>query len=376
MKKIDLILHRDIDKATGRNEKLISRIGSLRDDGWSIDTYLIEENEDINDAARIILVLLESIIVTLRIGSKNRRNRTSIIWTMNAPSYLHIPGLLCKLFLKKVLWVAELRDALCEEPFYSRKPRATKVLNKLIEVPTVLMADKILTIKGFNSYKGYYKKKYPELAEKFHALPYPGYPSHVYDEIEAKNFDKFTITYAGTFYDYWIEPISFLKGFSKFVKSNGISPDEIQILFFCRGWKNEYSELIGYLGLSRFIKRTGFVSKEEIISVMKGSDLLLYINGSDKTRKDMVHSKFYDYVASGSLLLLLSKEGFEISRLVKKYGLGVTADEFKSADISKVLARVYYNKEKYQKSRTSTSKIFTRKTHDQAFVDILDLMIR
>lgn len=370
MKRLLLVLHKDLEKAVGRNEKIKSRIDFLRSNGWFIDYYLMKPKKKYLWPFYSIY----SIITTLfMIRQWVREGDDVFILTMSLPPHTHFAGLFLKSFCMKSFWVAELRDALMEKPFFLRHSLMGKLLC-LIEKPLVRFADKIIIIDGSQVSMDYLIQTYPNQSGKFDALPYMGFDHALFKKISPRNFDKFTITYAGTLYEDWINPRYFLIAFSRFVLEYGLSPDDLQVNFYVRGWRNVYDELISELDIGEYIHVHDFVKGDEVIAILKGSDILLYINGSAKTREDMLHSKFYDYLGSRSPLLVLAGKNYHVSRIVEDYSLGLVSSEDNIAEISNAL-KIMFDKKVSINRNNQVEELFDRKKHDSYFSSVLENLV-
>lgn len=375
MKKLAVTLHRRLDTPDGRNEKIKSRLQLFKEKGWDIDIYYIIEPETEIDLWRFISVFWQAFLAVLKICSSYRDKDKYVLWTMNDPPYLHIPGLIVKKLIEEIKWVPEFRDEMCEDPFYSRKPKPTKVLSFFLEPFIMRNADLVLKGKGGKCTDQYFDQKYPENAEKVSDSYYQGYDKNKTKNIVAKDFDRFTILYAGRFYKNWIEPITFLKGLSMFVEENDIAPKDLEVKFHVKKWANNYDEVLKENELEPFVEINDFVEFEEIISIMKGSDLCLYIAGVNKSHKNMINSKFWDYIATRSTILLLSEEDFLLNKIVRKFNLGFVAMEEEPKDIAKKLEKAYKEGHSGYKNKDELDKLFDRDKYDETFFDQIEDLV-
>ncbi|MFW6040710.1 MAG: hypothetical protein ACOC85_02625, partial [Thermoplasmatota archaeon] len=259
------------------------------------------------------------------------------------------------------------------EPFYSHKSVGRRIMKSLLEGPVVRFTDKVVTVKGSQGSIDYLKNKYPNYREKFEELPYMGYKKDDFENLDKREFDKFTITYAGRFYEDWIEPDVFLKGFVEFVRESDLSTDDIQLRFYCKGWRKKHSDLAKRLDIEKYISISGYLPKEEIFSIMKASDLLLYIHGANNSRKDMIHTKFYDYIGAGRAIFGLAGEDTDVRNVIEKHGLGVVVDENSVEDVKKGLEKIVVRDKEVFVQKESRD-LFTRERHDRRFFEILEIL--
>ncbi|MFW6196415.1 MAG: hypothetical protein ACOC5D_03670 [Thermoplasmatota archaeon] len=365
-KRLAVILSKPLDADVGRNEKIRSRLKHFEEEGWDIDIHVVKDPGDGNLLLNFLMVIFRSLMVAMDIISNSGEEKT-VIWSMNSPAFLHLPALLVKLLKHDIKWVAEFRDAMCTEPFYSTKSFGRRLMRSLLEGPTVKSADKILKGKGHKVPDSYFKINYPKEYKKVSQTAYQGYHKEEFNGIEPKNFEKYTITYAGRLYDEWITPTTFLKGFARFVKEYDISTEYIQVLFYVKGWKKEYDELSKELGVADYLKINGFVSSDQIKRIIAGSDLLLYISGSKISNKNMINSKFWDYIESRRPLLVLTEKNSTISDFVNEFNLGYLAEEYDIQDISDKLFKAYDEEHKGYDNVSKLDEKFDRKLYNKNF---------
>ncbi|MFP4001847.1 MAG: hypothetical protein ACLFU5_08115, partial [Thermoplasmata archaeon] len=211
-KRLAVVLSNPLDADVGRNEKIRSRLKHFEEGGWRTKTFVVEDPDTDNFLLNLLFILFRCIIATLKLRAYSKQKEKIVIWSMNSPAFLHLPALLVKFFSNNVKWVAEFRDAMCTEPFYSTKSFGRRLTRSLLEAPTVKYADRILFPIGGKSSKEYFKANYPQNHYKAEYTAYQGYNKEEFNNIKRNKFDKYTITYAGRLYDDWITPISFLKG--------------------------------------------------------------------------------------------------------------------------------------------------------------------
>ncbi len=111
--------------------------------------------------------------------------------------------------------------------------------------------------------------------------------------------------------------------------------------------------------------------KEEIFSILKGSDLLLYIHGTENSRKDIIHSKFYDYIGSGTLIFFMGERDTEIARLIDENRFGVVVDEKSIDEVEEYLKKISKREEKTIVSEDVKQK-FIREHNDGEFLEEIE----
>jgi len=203
-----------------------------------------------------------------------------------------------------------------------RNPEAvTTKLAAIVEWLVAQRADRIVWGDGIQMQEGYFGEKYELAPDRVQKLPYKGFKRERFASAETVTYDRFTITYAGSFYDGWIEPYTFLSGLEQYVEEHG---QDIRMQFY-GDWRPEYDETVADRGLSKVVSHHEFVPKDKIVPVLKGSNALLHIGGDDPDNRLNVPSKVYDYIGAQSPILAVVDPSFRVSKIIKEEQLGVVA---------------------------------------------------
>lgn len=245
-----------------------------------------------------------------------RKDNFDIIYTTSPPHSEHLAGLLLSAFTKKP-WIADCRDPISDNFSLHDVSRFHYLSNKYLEKIIVRYADKVIIASDHYSRK--LKDRYPALSHKITAIR-NGFDPELFEQIEAKEFDRFTILFTGSMYG-TIRPDFFLKGLKKWVESRDSSVrEETQFLIY--GWRNERAETIAKeLGIDDIVKTNGYIPQQEIIHNQKGAHLLLLVIGFDERSRGVITSKFFEYVAAGRPIIAVIPEGeaLDLLRDYKKY---------------------------------------------------------
>jgi len=217
-------------------------------------------------------------------------------------------------------WVAEFRDPMVENPDRTPADMSTKAA-AVVEWITAHQADQIVWGDGIQMEEDYFTEKYSRDPETVQKLPFKGFRREQFEAAETVDYDQFTLTYAGSFYDGWIEPRSLFAGIEKYCDTYG---DEIQVQFY-GDWRPEYGEIVAERGLSEVVSHHDFVPKDEIIPILRGSDAVIHIGGDDPENRLNVPSKVYDYIGARTPILAIVDPSFRVADLVRDERLGVTA---------------------------------------------------
>lgn len=156
-----------------------------------------------------------------------------------------------------------------------------------------------------------------------HAL-YNGFVKEDFDVVtHSEPFEDFTITYVGTLYDgqqieIFCEALKKLVDTTKSEKIKFLLPG----LAFYKAQKERLDKLMK--GYEAFYECTERMERAKILEIEKRSHLLLHV--AWKGFKGIIASKIYEYIASGSYILVTPSDEGSIEQIVKSSGCGTTTN--------------------------------------------------
>ncbi|MBX0287826.1 glycosyltransferase [Haloarcula salinisoli] len=243
-------------------------------------------------------------------------------------------------------------------------------LRRRLEPFFVRHADQIVWDDGIQLPDDYFEKTYPKIpSDKWTKLPHLGFENKKFEGADEQCFDSFTITYAGSFYEGWIEPYSVLKGLAEFDKQ---FPDADIELRFYGDWNSKYDEAAKEAGVSDLISTFDWIEYEDLIPILKGSDAVLYIGGTDPSNKLNIPSKMYDYVGSSTPILAVVDNSFRAAKFVADNELGIVVSPSDAHEIALALKSLYENDISYDETITNR---FSRSKKMDELTEILDGMV-
>lgn len=348
-----LISNRLPTDSGGRAEKIATRKRLLEDHGWNVTVAHAPEPYTLGAPAALRRCI--------RLG---RQQNVNVVLSINNPFHLHVLGYFTSRALGKP-WLAELRDPIATHP--DRDPEspitwAAKAVERLV----VHRADRVVWFDGIQLPDDYFEK-YDVPSERVIKLPPIGYEKEKFDPADADTYEEFTITYAGSFYEGWIEPYTFLTGLGRYIEQ---TEDRQLRAQFYGDWSSEYRVAASEAGVTDFIETNEFIPHEEIISVLKGSDLLLYIGGSDPGNHRNLPSKLWDYVGAQRPILAVVDPTFRVADFVREHDLGLVADAKDPDSVVDALAR-FRNGHTFDPDPTVFER-YTRERSTQRIVEILE----
>jgi glycosyltransferase involved in cell wall biosynthesis len=304
-----LVSNRRPTDSGGRAEKVATRQRLLADHGWQVvvghapEPYVTGFPSALRD-----------------IVERGREADVDAVASINNPFHLHLHGYLASRRLG-VPWLAELRDPISTHP--DRDPRSPMTwAAKAVERLVVHRADRVVWFDGIQLADDYFRK-YDVPPERVAQLPPMGYERAKFDAATPAEYDTFTVTYAGSFYEGWIEPYTFLRGLGRYVERTGDRDIRVQ---FYGDWTPAYKHAAEEAGVAELVASHEFVPHEKIVPVLKGSDVLLYVGGDDPGNRLNLPSKLWDYVGARRPILAVVDPSFRVADFVEQHGLGLVAD--------------------------------------------------
>lgn len=321
------------DDPGGRAAKFAVRRDLLAEHGWTLEVVHVPEP--------YLRTFLPSVVRGIR---RARRDDVEVVQSVNNPFHLHVIGYLVALFAG-VPWVAELRDALVTDPDLGNAS-IREQLRRIVEWLVVTRSDRLLWGDGIQIEPDYFRERYPDVpADRIVKLPYAGFVAEKFADRPEQTPDEFTITYAGSFYDGWIEPHAFLAGFGRFLDAAGADADATFQVY--GDWTGDYQQAARESGVADHVRAHDFVPHEEIVPVLQSSDLLLYVGGSDPKNAENVPSKIWDYIGARRPILAVVDPSFRSARFVEEWDLGLVASPADPAAIADAIAAAYDGEYEY-----------------------------
>lgn len=290
-----------------------------------------------------------------------------VVSSMSSPFHIHLIGYIVSIFTGKP-WLAEIRD-----PIGSTNPdRDDGVMTRIadyVEGLVVRNADKVVWLDGIQMRDEYLQNEYDAGAGRLQKLPFLGFVSKTFEELPSESYDEFTVTYAGSFYEGWIEPYRFLEGVSKYADSN----EELRVQFY-GDWNNNYQEFVEELGIQDSIETKGFVPHKEVVPALKGSDAVLYIGGDNPDNRLSVPSKIWDYIGSRTPIIAIVDPSFRVADLIRNNNLGIVISPDDTDGIAEALRSISSGDLEYSPDEGVFDK-FSRRNNIDEYAEVLDSLI-
>ncbi len=175
------------------------------------------------------------------------------------------------------------------------------------------------------------------------------------DNIE--KYPEFTITYVGTLYQGQHIEI-FIDGFKDFIQNTGTKP---KLLFPGLALNKEQHERIKTIlqGFEDYYEVTERIPHEEILKIEKRSHLLLHV--AWKGYKGIIASKIYEYMGSGTPVLICPGDDGDIDEIVNSSASGTICNS--REEVAEFLKRAFHARSDSEKTNPKLSVAqFTRQT--------------
>ena len=148
------------------------------------------------------------------------------------------------------------------------------------------------------------------------------------------------------------------------IKNNKILQDKFIFEFY--GNNDIQSESIKSFNSFKFKKN---ISYKNALNKMTEMDFLLIIHTEKSTSKEMVTSKFYDYLASGSPIINISSGKNEAGEIIKKYNLGKNINYLED-NLSNFFTNLKRNKKKLKWNKNL--EIFNRNYQNKKLLKLIN----
>lgn len=221
--------------------------------------------------------------------------------------------------------VIDYRDAWVDSAVLNYYPTPLhKHKNIKLESEVIKLADVIITTN--RRVKEYILSRYDNLEYNDIKIIPHGYDKEDFEIAssgELPETNKFRITYAGSFYTRNAE--FYFKGIKIFFDNNPDLKDKVEFCFVCNLTK-DYKELIEKLGITSYIKETGYLEHIECVKYIMSSDILfLYISRGENDEAAMP-GKVGEYIGSGKNILASIPEGVT-KKMLENYNAVKFVDE-------------------------------------------------
>ncbi len=248
-----------------------------------------------------------------------KQEQIDVIYTTSPPHSTHLIGYYLKKKHPSIPWVADFRDAFCENPFRHIKQGGLRdKIEQKLERKYIKRADSLIfnTNSSFNTHKN----KYGDLLMRKSFVIPNGFDSEDFRNLpKFSNDSRFTILHTGRIYGIRsIMPL--VKALEIFADQHKKIYNKLNIQFIGYAINQDEKNMVASSKASHLFEFRDFLSHKECLTEMKNADLLLLITGKGESAV-MIPGKFYEYLGAGTPVLALSEKG-ELTKIIQECNAG------------------------------------------------------
>lgn len=264
-------------------------------------------------------------------GQLSRSRKYDILISSALPFVGHLVGY----FLKRrmgIPWVVDYGDPLSFNPTTSSLKR---LVGRYIERRILRRADGL--IAAAEGMRKDFLAHFPFLKGiSTRAIP-SGIPGEI-DHVQAADFgDRFVITYAGSFYKGTREPYQFFRALQALIRDKEVR-SRLSVMI-AGSVEPAYLEAARNLHIQDSVQFLGRIPFQEVLSILKGSSVILYI-GSHWSYRHFQY-KIFEYAASGRPIIAIRQADTDLgAAFIEEKNLGrVVSND--PENIARAIAELY-----------------------------------
>jgi len=352
-----LVSNRRLDENSGRAAKFQTRAERLAERGWDLTVGYVVPS---------VTGTPLGLVRCLRLAGA-----ADVINSVSNPPHLQIVGGIVAR-LTDTPWIAEFRDPLVENPDVAPESAAMRIRRRL-ERYILTNADAVVWYDGIQIPDDYFEREYPDVpTDRVRKLPPIGFDAETFASVDPTPRKSFTVTYAGSFYEGWIEPYTFLRGLGEYVSTHGRNAD-VRADFY-GDWDDAYERAAADAGATEALETHSFVPHEEIVGVLRGSDALLYVGGDDPRNEHNLPSKLYDYIGAQVPIIAIVDPSFRVAEVITENGFGIVVEPGDTAGVRDAIERIRSGDFEYDPDDADVQR-FTRSHSLDAYVETLNSVV-
>ena len=268
-------------------------------------------------------------------------------------------------------WILDFHDPWTTYAFALKRVFPLNIIEKYYEEKFLSAGDRIITTA--ESAKEEFQSMYPKINKrKFHVV-HNGYDNSVFQNIEPKVFDKFTVIFIGTAYDVPVHR-DFCSGIKIALAREPLLANHLQVLFIGTTFP-DFSNLIHRYELDGIVDGLGFHSHEESMQYLVGAHAAYYSIYND----NQISCKLYEYLRSGTHILAILPKGNEAQKIIEETSSGLVSHLNEPNQFAENLLNLFYqySDQKLFKLNPNSPMIeyFDRTNSYRAFYEIADQLI-
>lgn len=272
-----------------------------------------------------------------------KKHQIDAILTTSPPHSVHLIGLLLKIITKKT-WIADFRDpwVIEQKAFFVRSALSVTIERWLCQ-KVIENSDRVVSVTP--EMTGMARQHYQHIpGEKFFTISNGYDPEELKRYSHVKKYDKFTITYPGTFYLHR-DPRLLLQSLSDLIQEGSIDGNSIKVHFFgnCRYFNAEsVEEMAVNLNLRDIVVISDSISHAEILQEIAKSHCLLLLASAQPLQ---IPGKVFEYIGIRGSIIAVCEEGATMN-LLKTYPRAIVVPPGNTSEMKKALCGLFERRNK------------------------------
>jgi hypothetical protein len=298
-----------------------------------------------------------------------RQEKIDVIYSSAPPYTTHLIGMMLHRFSQRP-WVADFRDSWIgwlSAPQW--RPKFSRKLETWMERSVLFHANRILHVS--QGVKEDLLSRHPEMRDnRWQFLP------NGFDADDLKNVkpmpkdEKITFTYTGSLYGNR-NPEYLLRTLEKLQQTNSTVLEKIRFRFVGRVGQSIFQR-IEDSSVSRIIEVVSYVSHQESLAYLLGSDISLLIIDDAPMNRGILTGKLFEYIGAGHPIFALAPEG-EAADLIRSKNLGIVVAHKEIKAIQDALhLLIQVRRRKKQQTDLALRTQFERRHLTSELADILE----
>lgn len=288
-------------------------------------------------------------------------------------SYPNITNLIAGFYISKKTntpLIVDMRDLWVQDSSYLKKMFIRRFLEKKIEKNILEHASKILSVSEFNTNKlaSIYGNKVFTVYNGFDSVKFNDFLSNSIESIQS---EKFRLVYAGSFYEGERKVDALFKAIKRLKDQGEINSGNFVFEIYGNS-ENYIKKLINEYNLDDFVTLMGLFGQKELFSKIVDANLLLVVTRDLEISQGEMTTKFFEYIALGNDILCLSKQNYEIVKVLKNIENSYFCDLDDSQAIETLLKSKMKNLKILFKTRRQVDYSFSRNSMSEKLKCILE----
>lgn len=296
-----------------------------------------------------------------------KSNKIDVVISSGPPHTTHLIALLVNKFTG-VKWIADFRDPWTDIDYYSgmKRTKFAEKVDSYLERLVLKNADHITAAS-----EGYLKIIKSKYDQNNYSVLTNGFDPEDFKDIEVINPAKFLITYTGNMPS-TRNPEKFWDALEELVDENPVFRENFEF-HFAGVMDDEIKNIITQKKFFKNFINHGYLSHNEVLSLVFNSHLLLMIVNRVATSNEILPGKIFEYIASGNFVLVIGPENGESSKLINYVKQGTAIDYDRKYEMKKLIIQLFTQwKNKELKKFNSPEKMeFTRERLTQKLLQII-----